>query len=59
MKANDQELLALIRSPFTKEKGFRQLIETYQKPIYQVIRRMVILHEDTDDLLMLEENPIQ
>ena len=50
MKANDQELLARIRSPFTKELGFRQLIETYQKPVYQVIRRMVLIHEDADDL---------
>lgn len=50
MKGNDQELLDLIRSPFTKELGFKQLIEAYQRPIYQVIRRMVLIHEDADDL---------
>ena len=50
MKVKDQEILARIRSPFTKELGFRQLIETYQKPVYQVIRRMVLIHEDADDL---------
>ena len=50
MKVNDQELLDRIRSPFTKELGFRQLIETYQKQVYQVIRRMVLIHEDADDL---------
>jgi RNA polymerase sigma-70 factor (ECF subfamily) len=50
MKVNDQELLARIRSPFTKELGFRELIETYQKRVYQVIRRMVLTHEDADDL---------
>jgi RNA polymerase sigma factor (sigma-70 family) len=50
MKVTDQELLDRIRSPFTKELGFRQLIETYQKPVYQVIRRMVLIHEDADDL---------
>ncbi|MCM0042747.1 MAG: RNA polymerase sigma factor [Algoriphagus sp.] len=50
MKVNDQELLDLIRSPFTKELGFRHLIETFQKPVYQVIRRMVLTHEDADDL---------
>lgn len=50
MKVNDQELIARIRSPFTKELGFRQLIESYQKPVYQVIRRMVLIHEDADDL---------
>ena len=50
MKVTDQELLARIRSPFTKELGFRELIETYQKRVYQVIRRMVLIHEDADDL---------
>jgi RNA polymerase sigma-70 factor (ECF subfamily) len=50
MKVTDQELLARIRSPFTKELGFRELIETYQKPVYQLIRRMVLIHEDADDL---------
>ena len=50
MKVNDQEVLDRIRSPFTKELGFRQLIETYQRPVYQVIRRMVLIHEDADDL---------
>lgn len=50
MKVNDQELLDRIRSPFTKELGFRQLIETFQRPVYQVIRRMVLIHEDADDL---------
>lgn len=50
MKENDHELLARIRSPFTRELGFRELIDTYQKRVYQVIRRMVLIHEDADDL---------
>jgi RNA polymerase sigma-70 factor (ECF subfamily) len=50
MKESDQELLKLIQSPFTKELGFRKLVESHQKRVYQVIRRMVIIHEDADDL---------
>ncbi|MBN7801094.1 sigma-70 family RNA polymerase sigma factor [Algoriphagus aestuariicola] len=50
MNQTDQQILERIRSPFTKEIGFRQLIETYQRKVYQVIRRMVIIHEDADDL---------
>lgn len=46
----DQQILEQIRSPFTREMGFRQLVETYQRKVYQVIRRMVIIHEDADDL---------
>lgn len=33
-----------------RELGFRLLIETYQKKVYHVIRRMVLIHEDADDL---------
>lgn len=50
MKVNDQEILARIRAPLTKEAGFRLLIETFQRQVYQVIRRMVLIHEDADDL---------
>ncbi|WP_111671095.1 RNA polymerase sigma factor [Algoriphagus litoralis] len=50
MSPTDQQLLEQIKSPFTREIGFRHLIETYQKRVYQVIRRMVLIHEDADDL---------
>lgn len=50
MKESDQLILDRIRSPFTRDQGFRLLIETYQRKVYQVIRRMVLLHEDADDL---------
>ncbi|MBC6365270.1 RNA polymerase sigma factor [Algoriphagus sp. AK58] len=50
MKESDQHILELIQSPFTKEIGYRKLIESYQKKVYHVIRRMVIIHEDADDL---------
>jgi RNA polymerase sigma-70 factor (ECF subfamily) len=50
MTPTDQEILEQIRSPFTREIGFRQLIETYQRKVYHIIRRMVIIHEDADDL---------
>ncbi|MBS9524665.1 sigma-70 family RNA polymerase sigma factor [Litoribacter alkaliphilus] len=46
----DQELLELIQNPFTKERGYRMLVETYQRRVYGIIRKMVIVHEDADDL---------
>lgn len=49
-KSSDQEILQLIQNPKTRERGFRLLILTYQKRVYQVIRRMVLIHEDADDL---------
>ncbi len=50
MKTSDQEILSLIQNPLSREMGFRQLIQTYQKKVYHVIRRMVLIHEDADDL---------
>ncbi|MBN7815918.1 RNA polymerase sigma factor [Algoriphagus pacificus] len=50
MNTRDQEILHLIQNPVSRDIGFRQLIQTYQKKVYHVIRRMVILHEDADDL---------
>lgn len=50
MNTRDQEILHLIQNPVSRNIGFRQLIQTYQKKVYHVIRRMVILHEDADDL---------
>ncbi|MEN2282555.1 sigma-70 family RNA polymerase sigma factor [Algoriphagus sp. SE2] len=50
MNNRDQEILLLIKNPLSREMGFRQLIQTYQKKVYHVIRRMVLIHEDADDL---------
>ena len=48
---NDQELLALYKDPATKEQGFTGIIKKYQEKLYWHIRRMVITHEDADDVL--------
>lgn len=53
MSLSDLELLKLIKNPETKEKGFRFLVEMYQKRVYGVIRKMVIIHEDADDLTQM------
>ena len=49
-KNGDQEILQLIQNPKTRDMGFRQLILTYQQRVYHVIRRMVLIHEDVDDV---------
>lgn len=46
----DLELLQMIQNSGTRERGYRILIEMYQKRIYGVIRKMVIIHEDADDI---------
>ena len=48
---NDAELLEMINYPKTREKGFRLLVETYQRNVYGIVRKMVIVHEDADDVV--------
>jgi RNA polymerase sigma factor (sigma-70 family) len=47
----DQELLIEFRNPATQEKAFTTLIKKYQEKLYWHIRRMVIDHEDANDVL--------
>src|SRR5665213_4526902 len=48
---NDQELLELFKSLSTRERAFTSIIKKYQEKLYWHIRRMVISHDDTDDVL--------
>ncbi len=47
----DSELLIQFRNPDTKEKAFTSLIRKYQEKLYWHIRRMVVEHEDANDVL--------
>lgn len=45
------ELLGKLRNPETRNFAFNQLVRTYQERIYHHIRKMVIDHDDADDLV--------
>ena len=47
---NDKDLLAKIRNPETRSYGFNLLVREYQQRIYWHIRKMVIDHDDADDV---------
>ncbi len=34
-----------------RERGFKMLMDTFQEPIYNYIRRLVVSHEDAEDVL--------
>ena len=51
MQPDDIELLTRFRQPGQKEKAFTDIIKKYQEKLYWHIRRMVIDHEDTNDIL--------
>jgi len=46
----DKELLEKVRNPETTNYGFNMLVRTYQQRVYWHIRKMVIDHDDSDDL---------
>lgn len=48
---SDSELLVQFRNPSTREKAFTGLIRKYQEKMYWHIRRMVVEHEDANDVL--------
>jgi RNA polymerase sigma factor (sigma-70 family) len=47
----EQELIEKIKNPETKNYGFNMLVRTYQERIYWHVRKMVIDHDDADDLV--------
>ncbi len=49
--SEDKELLLQFKNTPTKEKGFTGIIKKYQERLYWHIRRMVIHHEDANDVL--------
>ena len=49
--STDEDLLALFRSPKTKEQAFTRIIDRYKERLYWHIRRLVVVHEDADDIL--------
>lgn len=51
MQLDDKVLLDQFRQPSTKEQGFTAIIKKYQEKLYWHIRRMVIDHDDANDVL--------
>ncbi len=51
MTIQDTELLLQFRDPEHKEKAFTAIIKKYQEKLYWHIRRMVVEHEDANDVL--------
>jgi len=47
----DEEILKAMAQPETLEKGFRMLVQVYQERLYWHIRRLVLTHQNADDVL--------
>lgn len=48
---DDKELLAAFKDEATRERAYTRIVRKYQERLYWHIRRMVINHEDANDVL--------
>ncbi|MDR0815440.1 MAG: RNA polymerase sigma factor [Bacteroidales bacterium] len=48
---SDERLLEMFRDESRKYKGFSALVEQYKVRLYWFIRKIVVVHEDADDVL--------
>lgn len=48
---SDQQLKKLLSDPKTLRKGFELVVRQYSEQLYWQIRRIVLVHEDADDVL--------
>ena len=51
IQAEDEEILSKFRDEKTRNEAFNLLLKKYQQKIYWHVRRMVIDHDDADDLV--------
>ena len=48
---DDQQILESLKDPSTRELAFRHLISKYKERLYWHIRKIVLNHDDADDVL--------
>lgn len=51
MQIDDSSILNLLRQPDRQEEGFRLLMKQYGESVYWHIRRIVVGHDDAEDVL--------
>jgi RNA polymerase sigma factor (sigma-70 family) len=51
MVMEDSELLQLFREPASREKAYTAIIRKYQERLYWHVRRMLVDHDDSNDVL--------
>lgn len=49
--SEDNKLVRLLANPVTRERAFTQLVRKYSEPLYWKVRRIVLTHDDADDVL--------
>lgn len=47
----EKEFIRQLLDPTTQNEAFQKLLSEYQRPLYSLIRSMVLNHDDADDVL--------
>ncbi len=50
-KYDEKEIIALLAKPQTQRKAFETIVRQYSESLYWQIRRIVLTHEDADDVM--------
>lgn len=48
---DEKVFIERLLNPKTQQEAFRELLQLYQKPLYNHIRNIVLNHDDSDDVL--------
>lgn len=48
---NEKETILMLQDPSTQRKAFERIVKAYSEQLYWQIRRMVVSHDDANDLL--------
>ena len=51
MKSEEKQLIRLLANPVTRERAFSKMVKEYGEPLYWKIRRIVITHDNANDVL--------
>lgn len=51
MALSDEELILMFREPSSQNRAFDLLVRKYQEQLYWVVRRLVIDHDDSNDII--------
>lgn len=46
-----EPIIELLKNDATRRDAFSALVKQYQRPIYAIVRKMVISHDDADDIV--------
>lgn len=50
-ETDDKELIGRLADPATREHAFAELVKLFSQPLYWQIRRLVLSHDDANDVL--------